>query len=205
MKLTMKKRILDISISLFAIILLLPLIIVTSIIVIFFLGRPVLFVQPRPGLYGKVFNLYKFRTMRNSLNSDGTLCPDGLRLTPTGAILRKFSLDELPQLYNVFIGDMSLVGPRPLLTKYMNLYTPQQALRHNVKPGITGWAQIYGRNRISWEEKLELDLWYVQHQSVWLDLKILIKTIFKVVRRDGINAEGEATSSEFLGTPPKKE
>ena len=164
------------------------------------MGRPVLFRQMRPGLCGKPFYMYKFRTMTNEKNADGELLPDEMRLTKLGRFLRSTSLDELPELFNVLRGDMSLVGPRPLLMQYLDHYTPEQARRHEVKPGITGWAQINGRNAISWEEKFALDVWYVDNWSLWLDIRIIAITIGKVFRREGISARGEATMPEFRGS-----
>ena len=164
------------------------------------MGRPVLFRQMRPGLRGKPFYMYKFRTMTNKRNAAGELLPDEMRLTWLGHFLRTTSLDELPELFNVLKGEMSLVGPRPLLMQYMDRYTPEQARRHEVKPGITGWAQVNGRNAISWEEKFALDVWYVDNRSLWLDIKILAITIWKVFRREGISARGEATMPEFRGS-----
>ena len=164
------------------------------------MGKPVLFRQMRPGLRGKPFYMYKFRTMTNKRNAAGELLPDEMRLTWLGHFLRTTSLDELPELFNVLKGEMSLVGPRPLLMQYMDRYTPEQARRHEVKPGITGWAQVNGRNAISWEEKFALDVWYVDNRSLWLDIKILAITIWKVFRREGIAARGEATMPEFRGS-----
>lgn len=163
------------------------------------LGSPVFFRQVRPGLDGKPFEMVKFRTMTDERGPDGELLPDAVRLTSFGRFLRSTSLDELPELWNVLKGDMSLVGPRPLLMEYLPLYTPEQARRHEVRPGVTGWAQVNGRNAISWEEKFELDVWYVDHQSLWLDIKILWLTVKKVLVRDGISAAGEATMSKFTG------
>jgi len=164
------------------------------------LGSPVLFCQVRPGLRGKPFQMVKFRTMRDAIGPDGQSLPDAERMTPFGRFLRASSLDELPELWNVLKGDMSLVGPRPLLMEYLPLYSPAQARRHEVRPGITGWAQINGRNAISWEEKFRLDVWYVDHQSFWLDLRIFLLTIWKVIRREGISAAGEATMAPFTGS-----
>ena len=163
------------------------------------LGSPVFFRQVRPGLNGEPFEMVKFRTMTNERGADGQLLPDAMRLTPFGRFLRATSLDELPELWNVLNGDMSLVGPRPLLMEYLSLYTPEQARRHVVRPGITGWAQVNGRNAISWVEKLNLDVWYVDHQSFWLDLKILFLTVKRVCQRHGITAIGEATMPIFRG------
>lgn len=163
------------------------------------LGSPIFFRQVRPGRYGKPFEMIKLRTMTDARGPDGTLLPDAERLTPFGRWLRATSLDELPELWNVLKGDMSLVGPRPLLMEYLPLYTPEQARRHDVRPGITGWAQVNGRNAISWEEKFKLDVWYVDNHSLWLDIKILGLTVKKVWRREGINAEGEVTMRKFTG------
>jgi len=165
------------------------------------LGRPVLFFQQRPGYLGRPFWLLKFRTMTNARDTSGALLPDAQRLTPLGRWLRATSIDELPALINILRGEMSLIGPRPLLMQYLPLYSPEQARRHDVKPGFSGWAQINGRNSISWEEKFRLDVWYVDHQSFWLDLRILLLTIWKVIRREGISAAGEATMAPFSGTP----
>ncbi|MFO7152848.1 MAG: sugar transferase [Bacillota bacterium] len=164
------------------------------------LGRPVLFRQVRPGLHGKPFMMYKFRTMTEERDAEGRLLPDEKRLTSFGAWLRSWSLDELPELFNVLKGDMSLVGPRPLLMEYLDRYTPEQFRRHEVKPGITGWAQINGRNAISWEEKFKLDVWYVDNWSLWLDMKIIALTFWKVIKREGINQPGHATMEEFYET-----
>ncbi len=163
-------------------------------------GAPVLFKQARPGRGGKIFTLYKFRTMRNDVDKHGNPLPDAERLTPWGRFLRSTSLDELPELFNVLRGEMSLVGPRPLLVEYLPRYTPEQARRHEVLPGITGWAQINGRNALTWEEKFRLDVWYVDHWSLWLDVKILALTVWKVLRREGINAPGSETAEPFLGS-----
>jgi lipopolysaccharide/colanic/teichoic acid biosynthesis glycosyltransferase len=173
---------------------------VLALCVAAFLGRPIFFRQRRPGLGGRPFELIKFRTMRKAADASGTPMPDALRLTAFGRFLRASSLDELPEFWNVLTGDMSLVGPRPLLTEYLPLYTPEQARRHEVRPGITGWAQINGRNAISWEEKFKLDVWYVDNQSLWLDLKILFLTILRVFQRTGISADGEATMPKFAGS-----
>ncbi len=163
------------------------------------LGNPVFFRQMRPGMHGKPFEMLKLRTMSDECGPDGQLLSDAVRLTPFGRFLRASSLDELPELWNVLKGDMSLVGPRPLLMEYLPLYTPEQARRHAVRPGITGWAQVNGRNAISWEDKFKLDVWYVDHRNLWLDIKILWLTVKKVLMRDGISAEGEATMSRFTG------
>ena len=164
------------------------------------LGSPVFFRQVRPGIHGQPFEMVKFRTMTDERGADGALLPDVQRLTPFGRFLRASSLDELPELWNVLKGDMSLVGPRPLLMEYLPLYTPGQARRHEVRPGITGWAQVNGRNAITWEEKFALDVWYVDHRSLWLDVRILWMTVKKVLLRDGISAAGEATMTRFTGS-----
>ena len=166
------------------------------------LGSPVFFRQTRPGLYSKPFEMVKFRTMTDARGPDGQLLPDADRLTPFGRFLRASSLDELPGLWNVLKGDMSLVGPRPLLMEYLPLYSPEQARRHNVRPGITGWAQVNGRNALSWEDKFKLDVWYVDNRSLWLDINILWLTVRKVLVREGISAAGEATMSKFTGSQP---
>jgi len=166
------------------------------------LGSPVFFRQPRPGRHGRVFQLIKFRTMTGARDATGELLPDAQRLTPFGHRLRAASLDELPELLNVLRGDLSLVGPRPLLVQYLARYTPEQARRHEVRPGLTGWAQVNGRNAISWEQKFSLDVWYVDHQSLWLDLRILAMTLISALRRRDISAPGHATMPEFTGAPP---
>jgi lipopolysaccharide/colanic/teichoic acid biosynthesis glycosyltransferase len=194
------KRLLDVLFSGVLILLLLPNGIVLTLLVRWKMGSPILFFQDRSGLNGRLFRLYKFRTMRDATGRDGRPMPDGERLTPLGRWMRKWSLDELPELFNVLKGDMSLVGPRPLLIQYLDRYTPVQARRHEVKPGLTGWAQVNGRNAITWEEKFALDVWYVDNRSLWLDLKILAMTAWKVLRREGISAQGEATMPEFMGT-----
>lgn len=194
------KQFLDLSICLFGGSLLLPLILIIAILVLLKLGAPIFFRQQRPGLNGKPFMLLKFRTMTDEQDEDGNLLPDSERLTKFGVFLRSTSLDELPALINVLNGDMSLVGPRPLLMQYLNRYTPEQTRRHEVRPGITGWAQVNGRNSISWEEKFEKDIWYVNNLSFILDLKIIFLTVIHVFQRDGINEEGQATVQEFMGT-----
>ena len=168
------------------------------------LGSPVLFIQVRPGLHGQPFRMVKFRTMKDARDASGALLPDAQRLTPFGRFLRASSLDELPELWNVLKGEMSLVGPRPLLMEYLPLYTPEQARRHEVRPGITGWAQVNGRNAISWADKFALDVWYVDHRSLWLDVKILLRTVRKVLVRDGISAPNDATMPKFEGTHENK-
>lgn len=164
------------------------------------MGSPVFFKQKRPGLNSEIFTIYKFKTMTEKRDEMGVLLPDEKRLTKLGRVLRKLSVDELPQLINVIRGDLSLVGPRPLLVEYLELYSPKQARRHNVKPGITGWAQVNGRNGISWEEKLDLDVWYVDNQSLWLDFKILALTIIKIFKTEDVNAKGHATTKKFEGS-----
>lgn len=190
----------DVFASIFIILILSPVFLLVFGVSLFFFGRDVFFVQRRPGLYGRVFKLYKFRTMSEQRGSDGKLLPDELRLNAYGRFLRKSSLDELPELYNVLCGDMSLVGPRPLLEEYLPLYTVTQARRHEVRPGITGWAQINGRNALSWEEKFELDVWYVDNRSLWLDIKILFKTVLQVLKREGISHGEDATMPRFKGS-----
>jgi len=193
------KRVVDIAGASVGIILVAPVLLVVSLLVLLTMGRPVLFRQQRPGLRGKPFTLYKFRTMRDARTASGELLPDDLRLTTFGKWLRSTSLDELPELFNVLKGEMSLVGPRPLLMEYLPRYSPDQARRHEVKPGITGWAQVNGRNALTWEEKFRMDVWYVDHWNLWLDMKILLLTIWKVLKREGISAEGSATMPVFTG------
>lgn len=200
----MLKRLLDIVIASSALVLLSPVYALVAYKVRKNLGSPVLFRQLRPGLHGKPFEMVKFRTMKDALDAEGNPLPDSERLTPFGKMLRATSLDEMPELWNVIRGDMSIVGPRPLLMEYLPLYNEQQAKRHNVRPGITGYAQVNGRNAISWEKKFELDTWYVENQSLWLDFKIMLKTIKKVIAKDDISAEGEATMTKFTGTPEQK-
>lgn len=195
------KRLIDILATSAGLLLLSPALLVLALLIALRLGRPVFFMQTRPGLHGKPFRMHKFRSMTSACDSKGNLLPDEQRLTPFGQRLRSTSLDELPGLWAVLKGDMSLVGPRPLLMEYLPLYTPEQARRHDVRPGITGWAQVNGRNAISWEEKFALDVWYVDNQSLWLDIKILLLTVKKVFVREGISAAGEATMSKFIGTP----
>ena len=198
------KRLLDIVVSVILLVVLSPLIAVLAILVRLKLGKPVLFKQERPGLHGRLFNLYKFRTMRDLVDRDGRSLPDEDRLTPFGRFLRSSSLDELPEFFNVLKGEMSLVGPRPLLVAYLERYTPEQARRHAALPGITGWAQVNGRNALSWEDKFRLDVWYVDHQSFWLDIKILLMTLWKAIKREGISAPGSATAPEFMGSLDKE-
>lgn len=194
------KRMIDVLVALAGIVLFLPLMVVVALAIWCTMGRPIIYRQIRPGLHGRPFVLYKFRTMTNAVGANGQLLPDEQRLTRLGRWLRTTSLDELPELWNVLKGDMSIVGPRPLLMEYLDLYTPEQARRHEVKPGITGWAQINGRNTLSWEEKFRFDIWYVDNWTVWLDLKIMLLTISKVLRREGINADGYATAPKFGGS-----
>ncbi len=196
----MIKRFWEISASFFGLLFLSPIIAIVAWKIRKNLGSPVLFKQVRPGKDGKPFEMVKFRTMRDAVDGCGNLLPDSERLTPFGNWLRSTSLDELPELWNVLKGDMSLVGPRPLLMEYLPLYNSEQYRRHEVRPGVTGWAQVNGRNAISWEEKFKLDVWYVNNQSFWLDIKILWLTVKKVLVRDGISAEGEVTMSKFTGT-----
>jgi lipopolysaccharide/colanic/teichoic acid biosynthesis glycosyltransferase len=198
----LKKRILDLVLVIPALVILSPVFLVLMILCRIFLGRPVFFRQERPGLHGRPFALLKFRTMTDARKPDGGLLPDRERLTRFGRFLRSTSLDELPELWNILKGEMSWVGPRPLLMKYLPRYSPEQARRHEVKPGLTGWAQVNGRNAISWEERLWLDVWYVDNRSLALDAKILLMTIWKTVRRDGIQQEGFATMPEFMGSSP---
>lgn len=195
------KRLFDIVASAVLLILLSPLLAALALLVRTKLGSPVLFRQTRPGRGGKPFKMLKFRTMTDARGPDGELLPDTDRLTTFGRFLRSSSLDELPELWNVLKGDMSLVGPRPLLMEYLPLYSPEQARRHMVRPGITGWAQINGRNAISWEQKFAHDVWYVDNNSIWLDLKIIVQTITKVMQQSGISAHGEVTMPRFTGTP----
>lgn len=196
----MIKRIFDFFTALLSLVLLAPVLVIVAWQIRRKLGSPVLFHQVRPGLRGQPFKMVKFRTMRDALDAHGKPLPDAERMTPFGRFLRSASLDELPELWNVLVGDMSLVGPRPLLMEYLPLYSLDQARRHEVRPGVTGWAQINGRNALSWDEKFKLDVWYVDHQSLWLDLKILLLTIKKVFVREGISAAGEATMSRFTGS-----
>ena len=195
----MLKRLFDITVSALLLLLLLPIVILVSVLIGLTMGSPILFRQIRPGLYGEPFEVYKFRTMSEQVDLSGNALPDGARLTNLGRFLRKTSLDEIPQLFNVLNGDMSLVGPRPLLMEYLPLYSPEQAKRHLVRPGITGWAQVHGRNTISWQDKFCLDVWYVENASFVVDMKILCMTLLKVLRRDGINASDADTMKKFTG------
>ncbi|MDB4822121.1 sugar transferase [Candidatus Pseudothioglobus singularis] len=195
----MIKRLFDIILSTLLLILLLPILIVISIIIFFKIGFPIFFKQERPGLNGKVFTMIKFRTMSNDIDENGVLLNENKRLLKFGKLLRSSSLDELPELWNVLKGDMSIVGPRPLLVEYLALYSSEQSRRHEAKPGITGWAQINGRNSISWEEKFSLDLWYVENQSFLIDIKVILITIVKVFNRDGVNQKKTITMKKFEG------
>jgi len=193
------KRVIDFVGALLGLILLSPVMLLVALLIKRRLGGPVLFRQTRPGMSGKAFQMIKFRTMRDAYDSNGLPLPDSQRMTPFGSFLRSSSLDELPELWNVLKGDMSLVGPRPLLMEYLPLYSAEQYRRHEVRPGVTGWAQINGRNALSWEDRFKLDVWYVDNQSFWLDCKILFLTVRKVLVRDGISADGEATMTKFTG------
>ena len=198
------KAVADRIFALLLVFLLFPVLILTSFLVLCFLGTPVFYIQQRPGLDARPFLLLKFRTMTNARDASGAFLHDAQRLTTFGRWLRATSIDELPGLLNILRGEMSFIGPRPLLMQYLPLYSPHQARRHDVKPGFSGWAQINGRNAISWEEKFRMDIWYVDHQSFWLDLRIFLLTIWKVIRRDGISAAGEATMSPFTGTAARE-
>jgi len=197
------KRLLDLIITVPILLCLSPFMLLIWVLVAWQHGQPVIFRQSRPGYKGKLFTIYKFRTMRDLRDAQGQPLPDEKRLTKFGQFLRKWSLDETPELINVLRGEMSLVGPRPLLIEYLPLYSQEQSRRHDVLPGITGWAQIHGRNAVSWQEKFSLDIWYVDHWSLWLDIKILFSTIIKVLRREGISQPGQATAELFKGNPPK--
>ena len=195
------KRILDIVIAVPVLIVLAPLLSLIAFLIRLTLGSPILFRQRRPGLHGVPFTILKFRTMTDACDAQGNLLSDAQRLAPFGRFLRSTSLDELPELFNVLRGEMSLVGPRPLLMRYLDRYTPEQARRHEVKPGITGWAQVNGRNALTWEQKFALDVWYVDHRSLWLDVKIIVLTFGRILRREGISQPGQATMEEFWGSP----
>lgn len=196
----MIKSLFDKVLALFLIILLSPIYVVVSLLILWKMGSPILFRQQRPGKDEKIFGIYKFRTMTNEKDADGNLLPDDQRIVGIGKFIRSTSLDELPQLFNVLKGEMSFVGPRPLLIEYLNLYNDKQKRRHDVKPGITGWAQVNGRNAISWEQKFDYDVWYVDNQSFWLDMKILWMTFLKVVKRSDISSSSSATMEKFTGT-----
>lgn len=193
------KSVCDRIFAAFALVVFSPFILLVAIAIYLRMGRPIVFAQPRPGKDGRIFTFYKFRTMTNDCDANGNLLSDQERLTAIGQFLRKTSLDELPQLLNVLKGDMSFVGPRPLMVEYLVRYSPEQARRHDVMPGITGWAQINGRNTISWQEKFKLDVWYVDNWSLWLDLKILFLTVWKVVKKEGISQANHATMEDFMG------
>jgi len=193
------KRVLDLALTLPGLVLISPILAAVALAAWAAQGRPLLFRQIRPGYRAQPITVYKFRTMRETLSSEGQPLADGQRLTGLGRFLRSFSLDELPELWNVLRGEMSLVGPRPLLTRYLERYTPEQARRHAVLPGMTGWAQVNGRNANTWEEKFRLDIWYVDHWSLWLDVRILLLTLWKVLKREGISQPGQATAQEFMG------
>jgi len=194
------KRIVDFVLAFCALVLLSPVLIALSACVLLFIGRPIMFRQERIGFYCRPFVMNKFRTMSNKRATDGSLLPDAQRLTRTGRILRSTSLDELPELWNVLRGEMSLIGPRPLLVEYVPLYTKEQNRRHEVLPGITGWAQVNGRNSLSWEERFSLDVWYVDNRSIWLDIRIFFMTIIRIFRREGISADGSVTMPKFTGS-----
>jgi len=194
------KRTFDIFFALFVLLLFSPLMLLIIGVIWIFLGRPVFFKQERPGQCGQIFIMIKFRTMRDAAGKDGAQLPDAVRLSKFGQLLRSTSLDELPGLWNVLRGEMSLVGPRPLLIEYLPLYSQEQARRHEVRPGVTGWAQVNGRNAISWEEKFKLDVWYVNHRSFWLDVKVLWLTVIKVFRREGVSQSGHVTMEKFRGS-----
>ena len=198
------KRLFDFLVSAFAIVIFSIPMLITAIVVRKKMGSPVMFTQKRPGLHGKPFYIYKFRTMTNETDEQGNLLPNEQRMTTSGQVIRKLSLDELPQLFNVVKGEMSFVGPRPLLMEYLPLYNQEQAKRHNVRPGITGWAQVNGRNAISWDERFELDVWYVDNQSLFLDLKILIMTVIKVFKRADVNKDEQTTMEPFKGNNPNE-
>ena len=200
MSLHSSKRLLDLAITIPALIVLAPILALVAVFVRIQLGAPIFFRQQRPGLYGRPFMLLKFRTMTDAHDADGNLLPDAARLTSFGRFVRGTSIDELPELINVLRGEMSLVGPRPLLMEYLDRYTPEQMRRHDVLPGISGWAQINGRNALEWGQKFALDVWYVEHQSLWLDLKIVAITVWKILVREGISQPGQATAEEYKGS-----
>ena len=201
----MVKRLFDMITASFLLVIFAPLMICTALIIRVKMGKPVLFRQLRPGFKGKPFYLYKFRTMTEAVDREVKISEDRQRLTSTGRWIRKYSLDELPQLINVLKGELSFVGPRPLLMAYLDRYTVEQARRHDVKPGITGWAQVNGRNTLTWEDKFAMDVWYVDNQSIWLDLKIMVLTLFKVLKAEGISKDGSATMTEFMGYADDRE
>jgi len=199
------KRLMDITLSVTLLILLTPVLIIISILVAWQHGSPILFRQKRPGFHGEIFTIYKFRTMRDMVDDQGILLPDAKRLTKLGRFLRATSLDELPEFINILKGEMSFVGPRPLLIQYLPLYNSEQSRRHDVLPGMTGWAQVHGRNVLTWQEKFDLDIWYVDHWSFWLDIKIIWMTILKVLKREGISQPGQVTAEPFTGNPPEED
>jgi len=198
------KRVFDLCLTIPGLILISPVLLAVSISILLIEGKPILFRQERPGYKGQIFTIYKFRTMRISCGRDGKPLPDGARISPLGGFLRKTSLDELPEFFNVFKGDMSLVGPRPLLIAYLSRYSAEQARRHDTPPGITGWAQINGRNALNWEDRFRHDVWYVEHRSLALDIKILLASIWKTIRMEGISQPGHATVEEFMGSKPSQ-
>lgn len=200
----LSKRLFDLLLTIVGLVILSPVILVIAVLVRWKLGSPTVFRQQRPGYLERPFWIYKFRSMTDARDAEGRLLPDAERLTGLGRFLRSSSLDELPELINVLRGEMSIVGPRPLLMQYLERYNPEQARRHETLPGITGWAQVNGRNALTWEEKFRLDVWYVDHRSLWLDIKIILTTLVKALRREGINQPGFATAEEFLGTPIEK-
>jgi sugar transferase EpsL len=193
------KRLFDLTFAIIALVILSPIILVTAMLVRAFIGTPILFKQQRPGYKGQPFFIYKFRSMTNRFAPDGSLLPDAERLTSFGRLLRSLSLDELPELFNIVRGEMSFVGPRPLLMEYLPLYSPEQARRHNVVPGLTGWAQVNGRNAVDWTTRFNMDVWYVDNWSFWLDIKIIFLTVWKVISREGINQKGQSTVEYFKG------
>ena len=195
----LSKRIFDLVAASIGLIVLSPLILLIAVLVSIFIGTPILFLQQRPGYKTRPFYIYKFRTMTDARDSGGNLLPDSDRLTPFGKFLRSLSLDELPELYNILRGEISVVGPRPLLMEYLPLYSPEQLRRHDVYPGLTGWAQINGRNAIDWPTRFALDVWYVDHRSFWLDIRIILETIWKVIKRENVNQPGQATTEYFTG------
>ncbi len=196
------KRIFDLLLAALGLVILSPILLLAALLARIYHGSPVIFTQKRPGFKGTPFHIYKFRTMTDARDKDGNLRPDSERLTRLGRFLRASSLDELPELFNVLRGEMSIVGPRPLLMQYLERYNPEQARRHDALPGITGWAQVNGRNAITWEDKFRLDVWYVDHWSLWLDIQIIFLTVWKVFKREGISQPGHATAEEFMGSPP---
>ncbi len=198
------KRIFDLLLAALGLVILSPILLLAAILVRIYHGSPVIFTQKRPGFKGTPFHIYKFRTMTDARDKSGKPLPDSERLTRLGRFLRASSLDELPELFNVLRGEMSIVGPRPLLMQYLERYNPEQARRHDVLPGITGWAQVNGRNALTWEDKFRLDVWYVDHWSLWLDIKIIFLTVWKVFKREGISQPGHATAEEFMGSPPSQ-